>query len=73
MIPPQAHVSFESLVRAGFPPIRSFGFPGAQGAAMTGIHGMGVNTPRAAAVAAATVGLDVLLHMPKGTIFTIGA
>ena len=32
------------------------GDPGAQGAGMTGTHGIGVRTPSAAAVAAATVG-----------------
>ena len=36
-----------------------------QGAAQTGVHGMGVNAPRAAAVAAATAGLAILEHMPK--------
>ena len=36
------------------------------------MHGMGVSTPIAAAVAAATVGLDGLLHIPNGVILTIG-
>jgi len=39
---------------------------------MTGIQGMGVNTPEAAAVADATVGFAKDEHMPKGIIFTIG-
>jgi hypothetical protein len=45
---------------------------------MTGIHGIGVkvNTPRAAAVAAAvaeaTVGLVRVVHIPKGSKLTIG-
>jgi hypothetical protein len=34
---------------------------------------MGVNTPMAAAVAAMTVGLDGLEHMPNGGTFNIGA
>ena len=34
---------------------------------------MGVNTPMAADVAAATVGFESVVHMPKGMIFTIGA
>ena len=37
------------------------------------MHGMGVNTPIAAAVAAATVGFAGELHTPNGRIFTIGA
>lgn len=32
--------------------------PGAQGAGITGTHGIGVSTPMAAEVAEATVGLD---------------
>lgn len=46
--------------------------PGAQGAAITGIQGIGVKTPAAAAVAEATVGLAMLWHMPNGMIFAIG-
>ena len=45
---------------------------GSQGPAGTGIQGMGVKTPRAAAVAAATMGFAGLLHMPKGMIFRKG-
>jgi hypothetical protein len=40
---------------------------------MTGMHGIGVSTPNAAAVAAATVGFDGPMHMPNGGIFTMGA
>lgn len=47
--------------------------PGDQGAVMTGMQGIGVRTPIAAAVAAATVGLDIDLHIPKGLILSIGA
>ena len=49
------------------------GEPGAHGAGITGKQGMGVSTPRAAAVALATVGLAKELHMPKGGILTMGA
>jgi len=52
--------------------IKTVGEPGTQGAGVTGTHGIGVNTPSAAAVAAATVGLDGDEHMPKGRIFNIG-
>ena len=54
-------------------PIKTVGEPGAHGAGVTGTHGMGVRTPRAAAVAAATVGFDGELHMPNGGMFTMGA
>lgn len=46
--------------------------PGDQGV-VTGIHGMGVRTPDAAAVAATTVGLARDEHMPKGGMLAIGA
>ena len=39
---------------------------------MDGTHGIGVKTPRAAAVAAATVGFESVLHIPNVEIFTIG-
>src|ERR1017187_9151298 len=54
-----------------FPNI-TVGAPGTQGAGVFGIHGMGVSTPRAAAVAAATVGLAGDMHMPNGMMFIIG-
>lgn len=72
MTPPHIHISFELLLSAGFPPMSTVGHPGAHGAAMLGIHGCGVSTPRAAAVAAATCGLARLVHIPKGIMFTIG-
>lgn len=46
---------------------------GAQGAVITGTHGIGVSTPIAAAVAEATVGFDIDWHMPKGIMLVIGA
>jgi hypothetical protein len=52
--------------------MRTVGEPGAHGAGITGIQGIGVNTPEAAAVADATVGLAKDEHIPKGMIFTIG-
>jgi hypothetical protein len=48
------------------------------GAGMTGMHGIGVrvNTPRAAAVAAAvadaTVGFVTVVHIPNGIMLSIG-
>lgn len=60
------------LFTAGFPPTSTVGEPGAQGAAMTGTQGIGVRTPQAAAVAAATCGFAMEVHIPKGIIFVIG-
>src|SRR5215470_12114385 len=72
MTPPQAHINLDWLLSAGMLPIRTVGDPGAHGAGMTGTQGMGVSTPRAAVVAAATVGLARELHTPKGGMLTIG-
>jgi hypothetical protein len=47
--------------------------PGAHGATITGMQGIGVKTPIAADVAEATVGFAKDLHMPKGMMFTMGA
>ena len=70
--PPQMHISFELLLRAGILAIRTVGEPAIQGAGVTGTQGIGVKTPRAAAVALITAGLAGELHMPKGMMFTIG-
>jgi hypothetical protein len=48
------------------------GEPGVHGATATGMQGIGVNTPNAAAVAAATAGFARDWHMPKGRTLTIG-
>ena len=60
------------LFTVGFPPTNTVGDPGAQGAAVTGTQGIGVKTPSAAAVAAATCGFAMEVHIPKGMILTIG-
>jgi hypothetical protein len=54
-------------------PIKTVGAPGAHGAGVTGMQGIGVNTPRAAVVAAATVGFAMEEQVPKGEMFTMGA
>ena len=69
---PQVHWQVLVLFRAAIPPMFTVGEPGAQGVGVTGTHGIGVRTPSAAAVAAATVGLEGELHMPNGAMFTIG-
>lgn len=47
---------FELWFNAGVFPTRTVGDPGDHGAGITGMHGIGVKTPNAAAVAAATAG-----------------
>ena len=72
MTPPHMQVHMEVLLSAGMPPIITVGEPGTQGATVFGIQGMGVKTPKAAAVAAATVGLASDIHTPKVGMFTMG-
>lgn len=73
MTPAHMHISLPSLFKAGRLPISTVGLPTAQGAVVAGIQGIGVSTPSAAAVAAATMGLAMLEHMPKGMMLTKGA
>jgi hypothetical protein len=54
------------------PPIMVVAAPGVHGVVVTGMQGIGVNTPRAAAVADATVGLAIDMHIPNGGMFVIG-
>jgi len=70
--PAQLHITLELLLRAGWPATITVGEPGAHGAAMTGTQGMGVKTPEAAAVADATDGFAIEVHITKGMIFNIG-
>ena len=73
MEPPYEHISLQSCVRQGFPPIMMAGFVGIHVPAGTGVQGWGVRTPKAAVVAAATVGLASDVHRPKGPTFVMGA
>jgi hypothetical protein len=57
---------------AGMFASNTVGEPGTQGAGVTGIHGIGVRTPSAAAVADATVGFASEEHTPNGRMFVIG-
>lgn len=72
MTPPQLHMHLDTLSSAGLLPISTVGAPTTQGDAVAGTQGIGVNTPSAAAVAAATVGLAGEVHIPNGMIFTSG-
>ena len=58
--------------RAGMLPMSVPVAPGADGATVLGTQGAGVGVPRAAAVAAATAGLDGVMHMPKVGMLTRG-
>jgi hypothetical protein len=51
----------------------TFVAPGVHGAVVTGTQGAGLNTPSLAAVAAATTGFDIVPHIPKVGMLTIGA
>jgi hypothetical protein len=73
MTPAHAQAQVDVFVRAGTPLTDTAIEPGVHGAAVTGMHGCGVNTPRAAAVAAITCGLLGLMHIPNGGMFTLGA
>src|SRR4051812_23986205 len=72
MTPAQLHINLEVMFSAGMPPRSIVGDPGAQGAVVIGMHGIGVSTPMAAEVAAATIGLAMLMHIPNGRMFTMG-
>lgn len=72
MTPPHIHIRVDVLFRAGALHSNTVGAPTIHGAAVAGMQGMGVGTPKAAEVAAATVGLDGDWHMPNGRMFNIG-
>lgn len=60
------------LSNAGMPLINTVGAPAFHGVVTTGRQGCGVSTPIAAEVAAATIGLLGVMHMPNGMMFFIG-
>ena len=70
--PAHMHISVEVLSSVGMFPSNTVGAPGTQGDTVAGIQGIGVRTPIAAAVAAATMGLAGDIHIPNGMIFTMG-
>lgn len=72
MEPPHIHMHLSPPDIIGSPLNKHVGFTGIHGATTAGTHGIGVKTPKAAAVAAATVGLEIVLHIPKDIMFTIG-
>ena len=64
MTPPHIHCRVSVLRSAGEFSTNKVECPGFQGAAMAGTHGAGVKTPNLAAVAAATAGIDMVVHCP---------
>ena len=72
IIPPHMHVQVHVLFSAGMFLIFTMVAPGVHGAAVLGMHGIGVSTPSAAAVADATVGLEGDMHIPNVPMFIIG-
>lgn len=60
---PNPQNSVASDVKTGFPPTIICGFVGIHVPAGTMVHGCGVKTPKAAAVAAATVGFANDVHI----------
>jgi hypothetical protein len=73
MVPHHMHWRVEDGCNAGAPPACIFGEPPFHGKVVTGMQGMGVSTPKAAAVAAATCGLAGDAQTPKGEMLTSGA
>jgi hypothetical protein len=71
--PPHAHIVVQAECSAGWPSTMTLAAPGVHGEVVTGTHGAGVKAPSLAAVAAATVGFDIVPHIPKVGMFTIGA
>lgn len=62
----------EVLFRAGKNASCVVAHPGVHGEVVAGMHGMGVNTPSAADVAAATCGFASDVHIPNVPMFTSG-
>jgi hypothetical protein len=69
--PAHTHIHFDVLFRVGLLSSNTVREPGTQGVTVFGMHGIGVNVPEAALVAAATVGFAMELHIPNGIIFSI--
>ena len=59
-------------VNAAMPPTVAVAAPGDHGPTVTGVHGPGVRTPRAAVVRDAVMGLTRLLHSTNGVTLTNG-
>ena len=71
-VPAQVHMHVAEFERSVRPWRVTVGAPGVHGEPVIGTQGMGVSTPNAAAVAAATVGLDGDWQSPKEGMCTMG-
>ena len=72
MEPPQMHLQVLVLLSAGMESSNTVDEPGDHGATIAGTQGAGVGVPLAASVAAATAGLDWVMHIPNEGMFIIG-
>lgn len=70
--PPYAHAHLALLSNAGIRATSTLGDGGTHGAGSTGVQGIGVRTPSAAAVADATAGFSRLEHTPNGAMLRNG-
>jgi hypothetical protein len=70
--PPKAQMQVLPTHTTGPEANNTVAFVGIQGAAIAGRQGIGVRTPNAAVVAAATTGFARLIHIPNVAIFSIG-
>ena len=70
--PPHIQLHVQLLSNAGILAIMVLDAPGVHGATVAGTQGIGVNTPNAAAVAAATSGFEGDEHIPKVGMLTRG-
>lgn len=70
--PPHIHIRVDILFSAGIFPSKTVGEPTIHGATVTGMQGIGVRTPSAAAVAAATIGFEGVIQTPNGITFMNG-
>ena len=70
--PAHIHMALQLLSNVGNPPVNTAVLPVIQGVTVMGMQGIGVRTPSAAAVAAATMGLAMLEHIPKVGISAMG-
>ncbi len=73
IVPAQAHWHVDPAVNTGTPAETTFVEPGCHGPVGTGMHGIGVRTPIAADVAAATAGFAGETHIPNGGMFATGS
>ena len=73
IVPPHPHNSWQPAVKHGLPQYDTFEFSTVHVPTGTGEQGPGVNTPSAAAVAAAVAGFAIEIQFPKGGMFVMGA